>query len=180
MLLWKTFDVFLVYCHAIGNHQLGLFALQSAEEFLCQEKQEFGNLVKLLGRHFSNGNCVIFLNLLKFRSIKWFLSMSMAAMTASINNVTDLLQMIESNEAEKWHEIKHLIYESYHEIKDSWLVQMLYDLHSHSGSSRCLELLLNVREPHEKFLLDKIAEGEWTFDLFLYKISCIFSIKVSN
>ena len=70
MLLWKTFDVFLVYCHAIGNHQLGLFALQSAEEFLCQEKQEFGNLVKLLGRHFSNGNCVIFLKLLKFKSIK--------------------------------------------------------------------------------------------------------------
>ena len=86
--------------------------------------------------------------------------MSVPSMTASISSVTDLLQMIESNEAEKWQEIKHLIYESYHETKDSWLVQMLYELHSQSGSSRCLELLLNVREPHEKFLLDKIAEGE--------------------
>ena len=61
---------YCVMLSGTGIHQLGLFALQSAEEFLCQEKQEFGNLVKLLGRHFSNGNCVIFLNLLKFRFIK--------------------------------------------------------------------------------------------------------------
>ena len=79
--------------------------------------------------------------------------------SASIGSVSDLLQMIESNEAEKWQEIKQLIYEQYHEVKESWLVQMLYELYAQSGSARCLELLLNVREPHEKFLLDKIAEG---------------------
>ena len=83
----------------------------------------------------------------------------MSLAVSSINNVTDLLQLIESNEPEKWQEIKHLIYEQYHEVKESWLVQMLYELYAQSGSPRCLELLLNVREPHEKFLCDRISEG---------------------
>ena len=79
--------------------------------------------------------------------------------TEQIKDVISLLQIIESNEPETWHEIKHLIYEQYHEVKEPWLVQMLYDLYSKYESSRCLELLLNVREHHDKFLCDKIAEG---------------------
>ena len=43
--------------------------------------------------------------------------------------------------------------------KESWLVHGLYEFYAHSGSPRCLELLLNVREPHERFLCDKMAEG---------------------
>ena len=77
--------------------------------------------------------------------------------TEQIKDVISLLQIIESNEPETWHEIKHLIYEQYHEVKEPWLVQMLYDLYSKSESSRCLELLLNVREHHDKFLCDSLA-----------------------
>ena len=83
----------------------------------------------------------------------------MAVQVSALGSVSDLLLLIESNEPEQWHEIKQLIYEQYHEVKESWLVHMLYDLYSQTGSPRCLELLLNVREPHEKFLCDKIAEG---------------------
>ena len=80
----------------------------------------------------------------------------MAASLSNMNNVSDLLRLIESNESE---EIKQLIYEQYHEVKDNMLVSMLYDLYSQSGSSRCLELLLNVREPHDKYLCDKMVDG---------------------
>ena len=135
------------------DHQLGFWRIE-AEEFSVKKNKNWKSRQIAMATFFVN--CVI----LNFAEFKWLLSMSIPPMTASISSVTDLLHMIESNEAEKWQEIKHLIYESYHEIKDSWLVQMLYDLHSQSGSSRCLELLLNVREPHEKFLLDKIAEGK--------------------
>ena len=82
----------------------------------------------------------------------------MAASFSNMNNVSDLLRLIESNDPE-WQEIKQLIYEQYHEVKDNMLVSMLYDLYSQSGSSRCLELLLNVREPHDKYLCDKMVDG---------------------
>lgn len=78
---------------------------------------------------------------------------------SSISNVTDLLQLIESNDPEKWQEIKQLIYEQYQDVKESWLVQMLYEFYAQTGSPRCLELLLNVREPHDRFLCDKMSEG---------------------
>jgi hypothetical protein len=44
-------------------------------------------------------------------------------------------------------------------VKESWLVNGLYDAYCQSGSVRCLQLLLDVRDPHEKFLFDKITEG---------------------
>ena len=83
----------------------------------------------------------------------------MAASLSNMNNVSDLLRLIESNDQDQWQEIKQLIYEQYHEVKDNMLVSMLYDLYSQSGSSRCLELLLNVREPHDKYLCDKMVDG---------------------
>merc|ERR1719232_472783 len=83
----------------------------------------------------------------------------MSVTVSSISNPCDLLQLIESNEPEKWQEIKNLIYEQYYSVKETWLVQMLYEFYAQSGSARCLELLLNVREPHEKFLCDKMSEN---------------------
>ena len=46
-------------------------------------------------------------------------------------------------------------------VRDSWLVYGLYDYYSQheSSSSHSLEILLNVNEPHERFLCDKICEG---------------------
>ena len=82
----------------------------------------------------------------------------MSLSVSSITNPIDLLHLIETNDPEKWQEIKQLIYEQYHSVKESWLVQMLYEFYAQSGSARCLELLLNVREPHEKFLCDKMAD----------------------
>lgn len=90
-----------------------------------------------------------------FPSLQYKMSLSVS----SLSTPADLLQAIESNEPEKWQEIKQLFYEQYQEVKESWLVQMLYEFYAQSGSPRCLELLLNVREPHDKFLCDKMAEG---------------------
>ncbi len=83
----------------------------------------------------------------------------MAVNVSSLSNVTDLLRIIESNDDEAWQEVRHLIFEQYSEIKEPWLVQLLYDLYTTSASPRCLELLLSVKEPHEKFLCDRIADG---------------------
>ena len=44
-------------------------------------------------------------------------------------------------------------------VNESWLVNGLYDYYCVSGSGRCLELILNVRDPHDKFLCERISEG---------------------
>ena len=45
-------------------------------------------------------------------------------------------------------------------VKDPWLVNGLYDTFAGSSSSKCLDVLISgIREPHDKFLLEKICEG---------------------
>ena len=39
------------------------------------------------------------------------------------------------------------------------MVSGLYDFYAASKSGRCLELLLNVRDPHDRFLFDKISDS---------------------
>ena len=57
-------------------------------------------------------------------------------------------------------EIKQLINEQYSDVKEPWLVYGLYDTFSATKSPKCLELLLDVRkDPHDRFLMDKIYES---------------------
>ena len=44
-------------------------------------------------------------------------------------------------------------------VREPWLVGHLYDHYTSTHSSRSLELILSVRDPHEKFLFDRIAEA---------------------
>lgn len=86
--------------------------------------------------------------------------MASSTLVASVGSVDDLFRLLESNDSAVWHELRHLVYEQYSEVKESWLVCGLYDAFAQSGSPRCLDLLLNVRgEAHEKFLCDKMADG---------------------
>jgi len=55
-------------------------------------------------------------------------------------------------------EIKQFINEQLAEVKDAWLVNGLFETYGSTRSARCLELLLGVRDPHDKFLLDKLSE----------------------
>ena len=46
-------------------------------------------------------------------------------------------------------------------VRESWLVHGLYDYISQhpKDSPRTLELLLNVQDPHDRYLCDKLAES---------------------
>ena len=61
-------------------------------------------------------------------------------------------------------------------VKESWLVYGCQ-----SGSARCLQVLLDVRDPHERFLLDKITEGlkQQVYLVFVFKI-LQFALTVSG
>lgn len=43
-------------------------------------------------------------------------------------------------------------------VRDPWLVNGLFDVYASSKSPRCLDLLLSVRDPHDKFLCDRVTE----------------------
>lgn len=66
-------------------------------------------------------------------------------------------------------------------VKESWLVYGLYDAYCQSGSARCLQVLLDVRDPHERFLLDKITEGlkQQVYLVFVFK-NLQFALTVSG
>lgn len=44
-------------------------------------------------------------------------------------------------------------------VRDSWLVHGLYDHHTSTSSPSSLEVLLDVPEPHDRYLCDKMCEG---------------------
>ena len=46
----------------------------------------------------------------------------------------------------------------YSTAKDSWLVNGLFDYYLSTDSLRAIEVLSGVREPHDKHLLDRLAE----------------------
>ena len=56
-------------------------------------------------------------------------------------------------------EIQRLFYENLSETRDPWLVSGLYDHHAATGSLQSLKLLITVKEPHDKLLCDRLAEG---------------------
>jgi tuberous sclerosis protein 1 len=70
-----------------------------------------------------------------------------------------LLRLLEAGTGDVVQDIQRLVQEHFSEAKDSWLVDSLYDRYVSIESARLLQLLLLVREPHDKFFLDKMCEG---------------------
>ena len=72
----------------------------------------------------------------------------------------DLYELLElSSKSSVAQEVKQLINEQYNEVKEPWLVYGLYDTFCITKSSKFLALLLDCRkDPHDRFLCDKISE----------------------
>ena len=72
----------------------------------------------------------------------------------------DLVRLVESSRSEDAvGEIRQLLEAQFSESKDPWLVNFLYDKFVQSRSERIIQILVGVREPHDKFLLDRIHDG---------------------
>ncbi|CAB4069329.1 TSC1 [Lepeophtheirus salmonis] len=71
---------------------------------------------------------------------------------------------LESDHCEVVQEVRQVIYDQFAEVKEPWLINGLYD-YCCSIAGRvcsrhpCLELILGVREPHDKFLSDRLTES---------------------
>lgn len=88
--------------------------------------------------------------------------------------MADLLSNLESNDPQLVEESKLKLHEQFNtselidvvlrdlrgkfgivSVKDPWLVNGLYDTYLSSNSTRLMEVLVNVKEPHNTYLFDK-------------------------
>ncbi|XP_021365469.1 hamartin-like [Mizuhopecten yessoensis] len=85
----------------------------------------------------------------------------MAAQSAGSHNVDvrELFNMLESNDINVSNDITKLVQENLASIKEAWLVCSLVDYYYISVSERTLQIIKDVREPHDKHLVDKLNEG---------------------
>ncbi|XP_067137028.1 hamartin [Centruroides vittatus] len=72
--------------------------------------------------------------------------------------VVELLSLLETNDNHVVEEIKMLIHEQLNNTKEAWLLHGLVDYFLATQSQRCLEIIVGVREPHDKHLFDKLAD----------------------
>lgn len=79
-------------------------------------------------------------------------------MTANISNPAELFQLLESNKLEDVESIKKIFHDHFLSTKDGWLVNGLLDYFLSTNSTRVVEVLSGVREPHDKHLFDKLLE----------------------
>lgn len=74
--------------------------------------------------------------------------------------IEELFKLLESNNnSQVTLEIHRLVHQNITETKDAWLVNGLYDYYASTKSLSGLQLLLNIKEPHDKMLCDKLWEG---------------------
>ncbi|XP_015607620.1 hamartin [Cephus cinctus] len=73
--------------------------------------------------------------------------------------VGDLFHLLESNKLGDVEEIKKVFHDHFLSIKDSWLVNGLFDYYLSTNSLRAVEILAGVREPHDRHLLDRLTEA---------------------
>lgn len=73
--------------------------------------------------------------------------------------VAELFDRLESNQPENVEEIKKIFHEIFLTTKESWLVNGLCDYCLSTNSSRSVEILVGVREPHDKHLFDRLSDS---------------------
>ena len=74
-------------------------------------------------------------------------------------SVDEIFKLLESNNSDVVAEIQRFFHENLSETRESWLVAGLYDYYAATASGRGMRLLANVREPHDKILCDRLADG---------------------
>lgn len=72
--------------------------------------------------------------------------------------VLDLFKLLESTNPEEVESVKNVIYENLSTAKDSRLLNCIVDYYMAVQSERSLDILIRVKDPHDKHLFDKLNE----------------------
>ncbi|CAH1709062.1 hamartin isoform X2 [Aphis gossypii] len=73
--------------------------------------------------------------------------------------VMELFTSLESNIPQEVEDVKHKFHDQFNIVKEPWLLNGMYDYFMSTGSQRAVEVLVAVREPHDKYLFDRLVDG---------------------
>ncbi|KAJ8300717.1 hypothetical protein KUTeg_022236 [Tegillarca granosa] len=91
-------------------------------------------------------------------------------------DVREFFNLLESNNIDTVQDIQHLIQDNLSSTKEPWLVHSLVDYYYISHSDTAADILTEVREPHYKFLVDKLNDGVRSVEHRLYAVKLILYI----
>jgi tuberous sclerosis protein 1 len=73
--------------------------------------------------------------------------------------MSDIFQQLESNNKEEVEAVKQKILEQFISVRDSWLVNGLYDYYLSTNSANTIVVLINIKEPHHQYLFDRLSDS---------------------
>uniref|UniRef100_A0A673FSR9 Hamartin-like n=1 Tax=Sinocyclocheilus rhinocerous TaxID=307959 RepID=A0A673FSR9_9TELE len=73
-------------------------------------------------------------------------------------NVSDLVALLGSTDLHELEQVKNLLQETLSADKGTMLLNSLVEYFLETSSSQAVDILSSVREPHDKYLLDKMNE----------------------
>lgn len=72
--------------------------------------------------------------------------------------VLDLFRLLESPDSQEVESVKNVFHENLSAVRDSRLLNCIVDYYMTLNSERSLDILVRVKDPHDKHLFDKINE----------------------
>uniref|UniRef100_A0AAU7B972 Tuberous sclerosis protein product-1 n=1 Tax=Pyrrhocoris apterus TaxID=37000 RepID=A0AAU7B972_PYRAP len=72
--------------------------------------------------------------------------------------IQDLFSSLESFNPKNADDAKNKFYELFLSTKEQWLLNGMFDYYIKSGSVRAIDVLICVREPHDRYLLDRLSD----------------------
>ncbi|XP_014276292.1 hamartin isoform X2 [Halyomorpha halys] len=72
--------------------------------------------------------------------------------------IQELFNSLESFNSEAAEEAKKKFRELFNSTKESWLLNGMFDYYLSCGSERSIDVLIGVREPHDRYLFDRLSD----------------------
>ncbi|KAK9882395.1 hypothetical protein WA026_020917 [Henosepilachna vigintioctopunctata] len=72
---------------------------------------------------------------------------------------SEIFKKLECNDTDVVETARTELYKLFQTVKDSWLINGLYEYYLSSNSLRSMEILANINEPHNKYLFDRLNES---------------------
>lgn len=70
----------------------------------------------------------------------------------------ELFANLDSNQPFLAEDAKKKLHQTLNITKESWLLNGIFDYYLATNSARCIEILVSVREPHDKYLFDRLCD----------------------
>lgn len=76
-----------------------------------------------------------------------------------MESIIELFDSLESNNPQVAEDAKKQFHEYFNSIKEPWLLNGIFEYYISTGSLRSVDIIVGVREPHERYFFDRVLES---------------------